>query len=67
MVKRDRATCLASHPKILVLGMSSGWVYVLDPHGDIIKKYQPHEKSQINDVSIDVNGDYVASCSSDGM
>ena len=35
MVKRDLATCLPCHPKLLVLGMASGCIFVTDPHGNI--------------------------------
>ena len=65
-VKSDLASCLKCHPRFLVLGMKSGIVYVLDPHGDIIKQYRPH-KNAVNDISIDQNGDHVATCSQDGM
>ena len=64
-VKKDLASCLKCHPRFLVLGMKSGIVYVLDPHGDIIKQYRPH-KNAVNDISIDQNGDHVATCSQDG-
>ena len=47
--------------------MKSGTIYVLDPHGDIIKQYRPHVKNAVNDISIDQNGDHVATCSKDGM
>ena len=61
-VKNDLASCLKCHPRFLVLGMKSGIVYVLDPHGDIIKQYRPH-KNAVNDISIDQSGDHVATCS----
>ena len=35
MVKRDLATCLGCHLKLLVLGMASGCIFVTDPHGNI--------------------------------
>eukprot|EP01084_Bolivina_argentea_P086905 157033_1 len=66
MMVHDSASSLQCHPRFLVLGMVSGTVYVLDPHGDIIKEYQAHASVAVNDISIDENGDHVATCSRDG-
>lgn len=60
------AVILKSHPRFLVMGTKSGSIYILDPHGDVIKQWKPHETA-VNDISIDDSGEYIATCSSDGI
>lgn len=49
-----------------VLGTRNGCVHVLDFNGYEIKKYALHSDA-VNDVSVDSSGDYIASCSDDGI
>ena len=65
ILKKDSASCLYAHDKFLVLGTVSGAVYMLDFNGYLIKSFKPHEK-RVNGLSVDQNGDFVASCSDDG-
>jgi len=65
ILKKDSASCLYAHDKFLVLGTLSGAMYMLDFNGYLIKSFQPHEK-KVNGLSVDQNGDFVASCSDDG-
>ena len=68
IIENDLISCVKSHPRCLVVGMKSGIVYVLERHRhrDIMKQYKPHS-SAVTDISVDQSGDYVATCSQDGM
>ncbi|ETO28269.1 hypothetical protein RFI_08863, partial [Reticulomyxa filosa] len=63
-LKKDQVCFLSAHSRYLVLGMQSGQINICDTLGNIIKHYRPH-KNAINDISIDVNGDFIASCAKD--
>lgn len=65
---KDAASCLAAHSKFLALGTHWGIVHVLDLQGTKIqdKEFQSHTTT-VNQISIDANGDYIASCSDDGV
>jgi len=65
ILKKDSASCLYAHDKFLILGTVSGAVYMLDFSGYLIKRFKPHD-SKVNALSVDQNGDFVASCSDDG-
>jgi len=65
MLKQDAASCLAVHDKFLALGTHFGMIYILDFSGNEIKRFPAHTGT-ITDLSIDGNGDYIASSSDDG-
>jgi hypothetical protein len=65
ILMNDAASCLGVHEGFLTLGTYQGAVYVLDFHGNEIRRFHPHSK-KVNDVSIEVTGEFVASCSDDG-
>ena len=65
ILKSDTATCLLAHDKFICLGTVNGNVHILDLNGNEIIRLHPHKK-QINDLSLDNTGDYIASCSTDG-
>eukprot|EP01113_Clastostelium_recurvatum_P018176 TRINITY_DN2143_c0_g1_i1.p1 TRINITY_DN2143_c0_g1~~TRINITY_DN2143_c0_g1_i1.p1 ORF type:complete len:931 (-),score=291.81 TRINITY_DN2143_c0_g1_i1:56-2848(-) len=65
ILKRDTASCMATHERFLALGTQWGVVYVLDFNGNEIKRFAPHSKN-VNELSIDLSGEFVASCSEDG-
>lgn len=48
-----------------VMGTHMGAVFILDHDGKIANRYRPH-KAAINDLSIDVGSEFVASASMDG-
>lgn len=48
------------------LGTHFGHVYILDFNGNQIKKVSAHSVT-VNELSIDDSGDFLASCSDDGM
>ncbi|EGC37705.1 hypothetical protein DICPUDRAFT_149700 [Dictyostelium purpureum] len=65
ILKKDSASCMAIHPKFLVLGTHWGSVTIHDFDGNEIKRYDT-QNSTITEIVIDPKGDYIASCSEDG-
>ncbi|KAM9957832.1 hypothetical protein ACTFIW_012804 [Dictyostelium discoideum] len=65
ILKKDSASCMAIHPKFLVLGTHWGSVTIHDFDGNEIKRYDT-QNSTITEIVIDPKGDYIASCSQDG-
>ncbi|XP_017798628.1 PREDICTED: vacuolar protein sorting-associated protein 41 homolog [Habropoda laboriosa] len=67
ILQNDAASCIAVHPKFLCLGSHWGMIHLLDHQGNNIqsKSLQTHTVA-VNQISIDHNGDFVASCSDDG-
>lgn len=47
------------------MGTHQGAIHILDFSGNEIRKWQAHS-STVNEMSIDANGDYIASCSQGG-
>ncbi|XP_015603848.1 vacuolar protein sorting-associated protein 41 homolog isoform X2 [Cephus cinctus] len=67
ILQNDAASCIAVHPKFLCLGSHWGMIHLLDHQGNNIrsKTLQAHTVA-VNQISIDLNGDFIASCSDDG-
>lgn len=67
ILQNDAASCIAVHPKFLCLGSHWGMIHLLDHQGNSIqsKTLQAHTVA-VNQISIDHNGDFIASCSDDG-
>ncbi|XP_014223036.1 vacuolar protein sorting-associated protein 41 homolog isoform X1 [Trichogramma pretiosum] len=67
ILQKDAASCIAVHPKFLCLGSHWGAIHILDHQGNSIesKSLQAHSVA-VNQISIDENGDFIASCSNDG-
>lgn len=65
ILQNDSARVLLPHDKFLVLGTRRGYVHILDLTGNAIMQLRPH-LSTINDMSLDADGEYLASCSDDG-
>ncbi|XP_049517182.1 vacuolar protein sorting-associated protein 41 homolog isoform X2 [Dermacentor silvarum] len=67
ILRNGAASCIAVHPKFIALGMHSGVVYILDHQGNNIrnKELQLHSDTVLQ-LSIDEQGDHLASCSRDG-
>eukprot|EP01130_Rhizamoeba_saxonica_P017976 TRINITY_DN8871_c0_g1_i1.p1 TRINITY_DN8871_c0_g1~~TRINITY_DN8871_c0_g1_i1.p1 ORF type:complete len:860 (+),score=172.89 TRINITY_DN8871_c0_g1_i1:30-2609(+) len=59
------ATCMAVHAKFLALGTDWGYISILDFNGNEIRRFEAHS-APVKEISIDVKGEYVASCSDDG-
>ncbi len=47
------------------LGTMGGAVHLLDHNGHVKRTIRSH-RLRVNDVSVDLSGDFVASCSDDG-
>ncbi|XP_071478787.1 vacuolar protein sorting-associated protein 41 homolog [Diadema antillarum] len=67
ILNSDAASYLAVHTKFLAVGTHWGVLHVLDHQGNTIsgKEFTKHTTT-VNQVSLDMNGDYLASCSDDG-
>ncbi|XP_066257925.1 vacuolar protein sorting-associated protein 41 homolog [Euwallacea similis] len=67
ILNKTSATCIAVHTKFICLGSHLGIIYVLDHEGNNVLSQRPKAHSvSVNHISIDKNGDYIASCSDDG-
>ncbi|KAL1123338.1 hypothetical protein AAG570_002423 [Ranatra chinensis] len=63
----DAASCVAVHPKFLCVGTHLGIIRILDHNGNHVSgKELPVHSVAVNQISIDANGDHIASCSDDG-
>ncbi|XP_025830960.1 vacuolar protein sorting-associated protein 41 homolog [Agrilus planipennis] len=67
ILPQDAASCIAVHPKFICLGSHWGVIHILDHQGDKIegKGVRAHSVA-VNQISIDSNGDFIATCSDDG-
>ncbi|UJR09415.1 hypothetical protein I4U23_013656 [Adineta vaga] len=60
-------SCIAVHEKFLVIGKTTGEILITDHLGNIIPQYQIKAHTYpVNAISIDDNGDYIASCCQEG-
>ncbi|XP_059151993.1 vacuolar protein sorting-associated protein 41 homolog isoform X2 [Physella acuta] len=67
ILSKDAASCISVNPKFLVLGTHWGNIYILDHIGNRISdKGITAHTTTVNQISIDANGDFMASCSDDG-
>uniref|UniRef100_A0A915JDJ9 Vps41 beta-propeller domain-containing protein n=1 Tax=Romanomermis culicivorax TaxID=13658 RepID=A0A915JDJ9_ROMCU len=63
----DAASCLVVHSKFLAVGTQRGRVYVFDHAGNKISGNNiPPHAVDVNQISIDTSGEYLASCANDG-
>ncbi|KAH9500097.1 Vacuolar protein sorting-associated protein 41 [Bulinus truncatus] len=67
ILSKDAASCIAVHAKFLALGTHWGTIHILDHIGNNIREKEiSAHTTTVNQISIDANGDYLASCSDDG-
>ncbi|XP_033100786.1 vacuolar protein sorting-associated protein 41 homolog [Anneissia japonica] len=67
ILEKHAASCMAVHSKFLAMGTHWGTVHVLDHQGNnISEKEEAVHTTTVNQISLDQNGDYIASCSDDG-
>ncbi|KAJ3124212.1 Vacuolar protein sorting-associated protein 41 [Nowakowskiella sp. JEL0407] len=64
-LKKDAVSTLTVSDRFLALGTHWGLVYILDLEGNEVNRWQSHSAT-VNELSIDTNGEYVASASDDG-
>lgn len=71
---KDAVSCICVHTKFICLGTQWGVIHLLDHEGNTVpigsqegesKELQAHAVA-VNAISVDANGDYIASCSDDG-
>lgn len=67
ILSKDAASAMAVHPKFCALGTHWGVIHILDPQGNnIVGKEINAHTTTVNQITIDANGDHIASCSDDG-
>ncbi|KAJ3308452.1 Vacuolar protein sorting-associated protein 41 [Blyttiomyces sp. JEL0837] len=64
-LKKDAVSTMAVSDRFLALGTHWGVVHILDLNGNDVKRFECHSAT-VNEISIDTNGEYVASASDDG-
>ncbi|XP_073270278.1 vacuolar protein sorting-associated protein 41 homolog isoform X2 [Primulina huaijiensis] len=65
LLQSDAASCIAVSERMIALGTHGGSVHILDFLGNQVKEFNPHT-SAVNDLSFDIEGEYIGSCSDDG-
>ncbi|KAJ3692977.1 hypothetical protein LUZ60_012072 [Juncus effusus] len=65
ILSNDMAASIAVAERMIALGTHDGTVHILDFQGNQIKQFGSHTAT-VNDLSFDVEGEYVGSCSDDG-
>ncbi|GAA5865395.1 hypothetical protein JCM1840_001554 [Sporobolomyces johnsonii] len=65
ILAKDTASALAVSSKYIILGSHNGAIYVLNPEGILLKTFRPHS-AMVNDLSVDILSEFVASASMDG-
>uniref|UniRef100_S4RIT6 Vacuolar protein sorting-associated protein 41 homolog n=1 Tax=Petromyzon marinus TaxID=7757 RepID=S4RIT6_PETMA len=65
ILKHDAASCMAVHDKFVALGTHFGKVFILDVDGNKIREFSSHTVT-VNQISLDMDGEYIASCSDEG-
>ncbi|XP_061193823.1 vacuolar protein sorting-associated protein 41 homolog isoform X5 [Saccostrea echinata] len=67
LLSKDCVSCLAVHPKFLAVGTHWGMIHIFDHAGNAVRdKEIAAHTTTVNQLSIDDNGDHIASCSDDG-
>lgn len=65
LLSNDAATCVAVAERMIALGTHCGAIHILDFLGNQVKEFHAH-KASVNDLSFDIDGEYLGSCSDDG-
>uniref|UniRef100_A0A2P2MIW4 Vacuolar protein sorting-associated protein 41 homolog n=1 Tax=Rhizophora mucronata TaxID=61149 RepID=A0A2P2MIW4_RHIMU len=65
LLSNDAASCIAVAERMIALGTLDGTVHILDFLGNEVKEFHAHAAA-VNDLSFDIEGEYVGSCSNDG-
>ncbi|XP_023945852.1 vacuolar protein sorting-associated protein 41 homolog [Bicyclus anynana] len=70
---KDAVSCICVHTKFICLGTQWGVIHLLDHEGNTVPISQDNNQKDlqahaiaVNKISVDMNGDYIASCSDDG-
>ncbi|KAG8371237.1 hypothetical protein BUALT_Bualt13G0066800 [Buddleja alternifolia] len=65
LLQSDAASCIAVAERMIALGTHVGSVHILDFLGNQVKEFIAHTAA-VNDLSFDIEGEYIGSCSDDG-
>ncbi|XP_044482383.1 vacuolar protein sorting-associated protein 41 homolog [Mangifera indica] len=65
LIPNDAASCIAIAERMIALGTHAGTVHILDFLGNQVKEFSAHS-AVVNDLSFDIEGEYIGSCSDDG-
>eukprot|EP00833_Pecoramyces_ruminatium_P006798 jgi/Orpsp1_1/1180830/evm.model.c7180000074804.1 len=65
ILKKDNISTITASDRFLALGTHNGMIHILDLTGNSVKRFKCHSAT-INQISIDDNGEYIASASDDG-
>ncbi|XP_050206170.1 vacuolar protein sorting-associated protein 41 homolog isoform X3 [Mercurialis annua] len=65
LLSNDAASCIAVAERMIALGTLDGTVHILDFLGNQVKAFAAHTAA-VNDLSFDIEGEYIGSCSDDG-
>ncbi|MCL7023700.1 hypothetical protein MKW94_020077 [Papaver nudicaule] len=65
LLSNNAASCIAVAERMIALGSHDGTIHILDVLGNQVKEFRSHTAT-VNDISFDVDGEYVGSCSDDG-
>ena len=63
--KTGSATSISTHDRFIAVGFTSGEIALFDFTGICLQSKKVH-KTRVNQVSLDMDGEYYASCSEDG-
>ncbi|KAE8691820.1 Vacuolar protein sorting-associated protein 41-like protein [Hibiscus syriacus] len=66
LLSGDSASCIAVAERMIALGTDDGTVHILDFLGNQVKEFSAHSAA-VNDLSFDIEGEYIGSCSDDGF
>nr|QHN70704.1 light [Limenitis arthemis astyanax] len=73
ILEKDAVSCICVHTKFICLGTQWGLIHLLDHEGNTVPISQDNKQKDlqahaiaVNKISVDVKGDYIASCSDDG-
>ncbi|KAM0945251.1 putative chromatin regulator PHD family [Dioscorea sansibarensis] len=65
LLSNDAAASIAISERMIALGTHDGSVHILDFQGNQVRQFSAHSAT-VNDLSFDVDGEYIGSCSDDG-
>ncbi|KAG9442877.1 hypothetical protein H6P81_018731 [Aristolochia fimbriata] len=66
LLSNDAASSISVAERMIALGTHDGTVHILDFMGNQIKAFHAHAAT-VNDLSFDGEGEFIASCSDDGL
>ncbi|KAA3455516.1 vacuolar protein sorting-associated protein 41-like protein isoform X2 [Gossypium australe] len=65
LLSGEAASCISVAERMIALGTHDGTVHILDFLGNQVKEFAAHSAA-VNDLSFDIEGEYIGSCSDDG-